>query len=700
MITSCGIITPIVVALLVLFTLGRAPVGLSLPDESSDPTCAHGILGVDNHICCTHSCGRCSGKGCGSLPGGAENCCANKISASGHSCATSNAPCVMHGAGPNPPPPPPPPTPPTPPLPPGPINASAVVALMSPHIFTVDERFVSYTLDSSAWRSLNLSDPTLILLARALSPSVLRVGGTQGDYDVYAIGPDYIDFDCGNPPPPMTSYRCKTVTEVQLEQLLTFSARANASLVYGLSDMFGRPTKTKPEHRLCGSNGQGPCPPRNLSNTKALLKWAAAREVWSSSNSSYPIHSGSQRIVPFHRPASTPLLSGSFWAFELGNELNSALNGAAGAQTQASDFASLRTAVQAAYSGNNDDLVGKSGSGTTEISYHNRERMTSRASQLHIRLLIGPDTHSAAEFEDSGRAWYAGFANSALQARAADIFTFHMYSIGDGPKIDPSRLNDSFLSPTALDKAGQGARTIVGVVRAASAKSARPMPPVWAGETAAANNGGHTGVTDTYIDGFWYLDQLGSHAAAGVSVVCRQTLESSAGYPLVENYLPLPDYWLALLWHQIMGQRVLNVTSVSGNYGGGLPLLRIYAHCASSRGGWAAGTVAVAWANLAPRVTNLSLPGLSSMSGSGALIWVLQPGEPIDGAVNPLQSRQVRLNGGSVLSVQAGPTLPKMPGMPVTNSNNMPSSTADTITLPPASYGFAVFPSARASGCA
>jgi hypothetical protein len=41
-----------------------------------------------------------------------------------------------------------------------------------------------------------------------------------------------------------------------------------------------------------------------------------------------------------------------------------------------------------------------------------------------------------------------------------------------------------------------------------------------------------------------YADQLGSHAVAGVSVVCRQTLQSSGGYPLIEAATPLPDYYV------------------------------------------------------------------------------------------------------------------------------------------------------------
>ena len=49
----------------------------------------------------------------------------------------------------------------------------------------------------------------------------------------------------------MTPYRCKEVTAAEFTALLGFAARNNLTLVYGLNDMYGRPTKTKPEKALC-----------------------------------------------------------------------------------------------------------------------------------------------------------------------------------------------------------------------------------------------------------------------------------------------------------------------------------------------------------------------------------------------------------------------------------------------------------------
>ena len=82
------------------------------------------------------------------------------------------------------------------------------------------------------------------------------------------------------------------------------------------------------------------------------------------------------------------------------------------------------------------------------------------------------------------------------------------YALGNGPTLKPADLAASFLSPAALDKAGEGVRELASAMGAGG-------PPLWAGETAAANDGGQSGLTDTFVDSFWYLDQMGLHAASG-----------------------------------------------------------------------------------------------------------------------------------------------------------------------------------------
>ena len=185
-------------------------------------------------------------------------------------------------------------------------------------IHNIDTKFVSYTLDSSAWRTMNLSNNMFIFLAKQLSPAVLRVGGTQGDYDVYEFGDSGKYFDCNHPPTPMTSYRCKTINETKWRSLVQFSKDTNSKLVFGLNNLYGRPTKTNPEKEQCNKNNG--CPPRNQTNIKDFLLWNV-------------------KNMPID----------SVYGWELGNELNTYLNGNIGAMTQANDLRALKTFIKQIY---------------------------------------------------------------------------------------------------------------------------------------------------------------------------------------------------------------------------------------------------------------------------------------------------------------------------------------------------------------
>ena len=159
----------------------------------ADPDCAHGIRG--GNACCVAACGRCGGPSCSSLPGGASDCCTFKIESSGRSCATHDPPCVISGK---------PPAPPAPaPAPSGPATVTIDTSTLAGN---VAPEYVSFNLDTSELGTFNSSaSSTLATLAGALSPAHLRVGGTQGDYEVYSFGA-FKNFDCSRPPSPMTPY--------------------------------------------------------------------------------------------------------------------------------------------------------------------------------------------------------------------------------------------------------------------------------------------------------------------------------------------------------------------------------------------------------------------------------------------------------------------------------------------------------------
>merc|ERR1719473_796369 len=110
-----------------------------------------------------------------------------------------------------------------------------------------------------------------------------------------------------------------------------------------------------------------------------------------------------------------------------------------------------------------------------------------------------------------------------------------------------------------------------------------------------------------------------------------------------------------------MGQAVLNTTSDSRN-------VRVYTHCAVGGG------IAVAFLNLATEATEVSFDG---EMGSKHEEFFLQAGEKMPGAANPLQSRDVTLNG-KLLKVLNG-AMPDVTGRTVEGTK---------VTMPPTSYGF------------
>lgn len=61
--------------------------------RSQDPTCSSGLPA--GSACCQAQCTRCGGSGCGSLPGGPDNCCTGAVLNSGRFCNSLDPPCII-----------------------------------------------------------------------------------------------------------------------------------------------------------------------------------------------------------------------------------------------------------------------------------------------------------------------------------------------------------------------------------------------------------------------------------------------------------------------------------------------------------------------------------------------------------------------------------------------------------------------------
>jgi heparanase 1 len=224
------------------------------------------------------------------------------------------------------------------------------------------------------------------------------------------------------------------------------------------------------------------------------------------------------------------------------------------------------------------------------------------------RALIGKDMPQARLGGQGSAIWpvlgeplslFYGFMPRYLEQSGSlvDQVSWHYYPQQSrrGPiasrRAYPSRL----LDPKNLDEAGLWADRIRSWRDAYA-----PGKPIWLGETGNAQFGGEPGLSDVYLGGLWWLDELGLLAQKDTQVVVRQTL-SGMNYGMIEDetLIPRPDYWNSLLWKRLMGAQVYEV-NVKGENGA---KLRAYAHGGNATAAPSApqGSVTVLLINIDPQ---------------------------------------------------------------------------------------------------
>ncbi len=256
-----------------------------------------------------------------------------------------------------------------------------------------------------------------------------------------------------------------------------------------------------------------------------------------------------------------------------------------------------------------------------------------------------------------------------------DVVTWHYYPQQSRRCLLATRRAspDRMLDPVALDEVD----TWAARVESARDRYAQGKP-VWLGESGNAQCGGEPGVSDAFVSGFWWLDQLGRVARRGEPVLVRQTL-SGSNYGLIDDDTldPRPDYWTSVLWRRMMGDRVLDATA------GRDPRLRVYAHCTRHGAPDAApGAVTLAVVNLDPS------RGVSLELGAyGDIADVYELSSP------DLTSPVIDLNGARLIASSDG-SLPAL--APAVVSRDAAGLRA---SFEPATYGFVVLPHAEAPAC-
>lgn len=169
------------------------------------------------------------------------------------------------------------------------------------------------------------------------------------------------------------------------------------------------------------------------------------------------------------------------------------------------------------------------------------------------------------------KEWYAKLLQVS-GSHVVNVMTHHIYNLGAG--VDPN-LVSKILNPHHLSRVSDTFSRLKQTIQTNG-----PWASAWVGESGGAYNSGGRHVSDTFVNSFWYLDQLGIAAKYNTKVYCRQTL-IGGNYGLLNatTFIPNPDYYSALLWSRLMGKGVLSVDSNASSY------LRTYAHCSKGRAG-------------------------------------------------------------------------------------------------------------------
>ncbi|KAH7839475.1 hypothetical protein Vadar_004631 [Vaccinium darrowii] len=172
-------------------------------------------------------------------------------------------------------------------------------------------------------------------------------------------------------------------------------------------------------------------------------------------------------------------------------------------------------------------------------------------------MVLGPGG-----FFDSN--WFPEYVQKAQNS--LQVITQHIYNLGPG--VD-DHLVDKILDPNYLSSGSGPFSNLQSIL-----KNSGSSTVAWVGEAGGAYNSGHNHVTNAFVFSFWYMDQLGMAASYDTKTYCRQSL-IGGNYGLLNTttFVPNPDYYSALLFHRLMGRKVLS-TSFSGTN-----MIRAYSHC-------------------------------------------------------------------------------------------------------------------------
>ncbi|NXI68750.1 HPSE2 protein, partial [Anseranas semipalmata] len=242
-----------------------------------------------------------------------------------------------------------------------------------------------------------------------------------------------------------------------------------------------------------------------------------------------------------------------------------------------------------------------------------------------------------------------------------------------------------FLKTRLLDTLSDQIRKIQKVVNTYT-----PGKKIWLEGIGATSAGGMNNLSDSYAAGFLWLNTLGLLASQGIDVVVRHSfLDHGHNHLVDQNFNPLPDYWLSLLYKRLIGPKVLAI-HVAGLQRKPRPgrvirdKLRIYAHCTSYHNhNYVRGSITLYIINLHRSRKKIKLAG--TLRDKIVHQYLLQPY-----GKEGLHSKSVQLNGQPLAMVDDG-TLPELKPRPLRAGR--------TLVIPPLTMSFYVVKNVNALAC-
>ena len=270
----------------------------------------------------------------------------------------------------------------------------------------------------------------------------------------------------------------------------------------------------------------------------------------------------------------------------------------------------------------------------------------------------------------------APFIDAALPVGLGG-FVMHSYNNnGGGGWVRPG-----FLNETADQASG---------LRALLDSSGAAALPLWCGECGPHNGGGLPNVTDRARSSFWFTDALLGLPLLGVTRFSRQTL-AGGRYSLLANddFVPRPDYFAALAYRRLAGERVLNVSvapsAAHGDAAGAVDIgasLRVYARCAAAALALPPGSLTLTYINVDEAASfSISVPGLAPGASREDFVFAPLGGDDLATALT-LNGAELAVNG------DAPPPL-----------NGSPGDASAPVLAAPRTFGYVVFAGAGAQAC-